>query len=485
MPEANDQERIRALRRQELMTGGLDIYPARTKNKITAVTEIISGWKLKQNKTIAGRVRALRVQGNSAFLDLDDGSGKLQVFLQKRQLGESFKQFAKKLDLGDFLEVRGLTFITQAGERSLDARDVRWLAKSLRPLPSNWYGLEDVEIRYRHRELDLLSDQQTRKIFTQRAAAVSALRTVLEKNNFLEVETPILQTIPGGATARPFVTHHNALDIDLHLRIAPELYLKRLIVGGFSRVYEIARCFRNEGIDRDHNPEFTQIEVYAAYWDYEVMMKFTEQLVIAAAKAVNKKSEFLYQGKQVLLKTSFARQTYHQAIKTATGIDIDAVVNDQDLLKAARKIKTDVASNANRPKIIDELFKTHVRPTLIKPTFIYDYPIELSPLAKKKFDNPKYTERFQLLMGGTELGNAFSELNDPVDQRQRFQAQEILRAKGDDEAQRLDEDFLQALEYGMPPTAGLGLGIDRLVAVLTDQHSVKNVILFPTMRPKS
>lgn len=485
MTGQTDQEKIRAARRLQLLGGGVDVYPARTKNKLTPIDELLAGWKLKQTKSIAGRIRALRLQGNSSFLDLDDGSSKIQVFLQKRQLGDVFKDITKKLDLGDFLEIRGKTFLTKAGERSLDAVSVHWLVKALRPLPSNWYGLEDVELRYRHRELDLLADKKTRMLFKQRAAVTQALRSTLEKNDFLEVETPTLQAIPGGATARPFVTHHNALNIDLYLRIAPELYLKRLIVGGFPRVYEIGRCFRNEGVDRDHNPEFTQVELYAAYWDYEAMMKFAEQLVVAAAKAVNKKPEFLHQGEKVPLKTPFARQTYHQAIKENTGIDIDAVTDDKTLLKAARDIKTDVASDASRPKIIDELFKTHVRPKIIQPTFIYDYPIELSPLAKKKPANPKYTERFQLLMAGTELGNAFSELNDPVDQRERFKAQEILRAKGDEEAQRIDEDFLQALEYGMPPTAGLGIGIDRLTAVLTGQHSVKNVILFPTMKPKS
>ncbi|MBI5467208.1 MAG: lysine--tRNA ligase [Candidatus Kerfeldbacteria bacterium] len=483
MAERNDQEEIRLKRRAELIEHGHNPYPARTKTT-TTIQHLREHWKVDQSATISGRVRAIRLQGGSAFIDLDDGTGKLQLFLQKKQLGDTFASLTSALDLGDFLEASGVTFLTKAGEQSLNTSDAKWLAKALRPLPSNWHGLEDVEVRYRHRELDLVTNPETKTIFLQRATIVRTLREELHRHGFVEVETPMLQPLAGGASAKPFVTHHNALDIDLFLRVAPELYLKRLIVGGFNRVFEVARCFRNEGIDRDHNPEFTQVELYAAYHDYRWLMDFTEKLVVNIATSVHGRPIFIHEQQEQPLATPFPRITYHDAIKQYTEIDIDAV-DDQALVAAARQRGTDIPDGLGRGKVIDELFKTHVRPKLITPTFVFDYPLELSPLAKKKADQPTYTERFQLLMGGTELGNAFSELNDPIDQRQRFQEQERLRDSGDEEAQRVDEDFLEALEYGMPPTAGLGIGIDRLTAVLTGHHTLKDVILFPTLRPKS
>lgn len=479
---ASDQEQLRARRRSELQAAGQDPYPART-DRTTAIGPLRHHWTDQQSVTIAGRVRAHRLQGGSAFLNLEDESGNLQVFLQKKNLTD-FAKINQQIDLGDFLEVQGQTFVTKRGEQTVDASSVRWLAKALRPLPSEWHGLTDVETRYRYRELDTLANDEVKRVFLTRGKILSTLRQFLVERDFIEVETPMLQSIPGGATARPFMTHHHALDIDLYLRVAPELYLKRLMVGGFGRVFEIGRNFRNEGIDRDHNPEFTMLECYAAFTDYEWMMELSEDLLIAIATAVNGQPEITIGKKTFKLKKPFQRVSYREAILEATKIDIDQV-DDAELRKLGRELGTDLPNDLNRPHMIDELFKTHVRPKWIEPGFVYDYPIELSPLAKKKPGNPKYTERFQLLAGGTELGNAFSELNDPVDQRERFEQQEQLRKKGDDEAQRIDETYIKSLEYGMPPTGGLGIGIDRLVALLTNQKNLKDVILFPTLKPES
>ncbi len=478
----SDQDEIRRQRRQQLIDRGVEPYPARTQ-RTHRIAKILDTWKDGQGVTIAGRVRAMRIQGGSAFLDIVDETGKIQIFAQVKNLGDAFADSLKHIDLGDFLDVTGTTFVTKRGERTIDANHITWLAKALRPLPSTHFGLEDVEQRYRHREVDLLVNPEAQPVFLTRAKIISAVRRFLTDHDFVEVETPILQPIQGGATARPFTTHHNALDSDLFLRVAPELYLKRLIVGGFNRVFEIGKNFRNEGIDHDHNPEFTEMECYAAYTDYEWMMNLTEDLFMTVAKAVFGKPEITVGKKTIKLKKPFRRIPYHEAILHMTKIDIDTA-SDEDIRKHGQKLKSDLTKEMNRVQMIDELFKTHVRPNFIEPGFIIDYPIELSPLAKKKPDNPKYTERFQLLGGGTELGNAFSELNDPIDQRERFEAQEQLRAKGDQEAQPVDENYLQALEYGMPPTSGLGIGIDRLTALLTNQKSLKEVIFFPTLKPE-
>lgn len=484
MAEVNDQEKIRADRRQRLIDQERDVYPARLKHDHRdRVADILGNWELDKRVNVAGRVKALRVHGGSAFLDIVDDTAKIQLYLEKDTI--DFLEESKAIDLGDFVEVQGLTYVTKKGEKTVKASEplIR-LNKTLRPLPSTWHGLADVETRYRWRELDLLSNDEVKQIFLIRGKILHSVRQFLVEQDFLEVETPMLHSVPGGATARPFVTHHNALDIDLFLRVAPELYLKRLIVGGYGRVFEIGRNFRNEGIDRDHNPEFTMMECYAAYTDYQWMMNLTEDLLIYVTKAVREKTEIIINDSTIDLKKPFKRITYHDAIKNVTKIDIDKT-SDEELREQGRKIKTDLSKNMNRAQMIDEIFKTHVRSTIIEPTFLFDYPIELSPLAKKKIDNPKYTERFQLLAGGTELGNAFSELNDPVDQRERFEAQEKLRAKGDDEAQPIDETYIRSLEYGMPPTSGLGIGIDRLTALLTNQKSLKDVILFPTLKPES
>lgn len=484
MPKRSDQEEHRAAKRTQLIAANRQPYPARTERTVW-VSDVLSKWNDGRAVTVAGRLQALRIQGASAFADLHDGTGKIQIFIQSTHVAHDDYQLVQEyVDLGDFLEIQGQTFVTKRGEKSVDAKSIRMLSKALRPLPSKWHGVENIELRYRHRELDILTNEDARTLFQTRSRIVSALRTFLGDEGYLEVETPILQAIPGGATARPFLTHHQSLDIDLYLRVAPELYLKRLIVAGYNRVFEIARCFRNEGVDREHNPEFTQIELYTAYTDYRWLMDLTERLLTAAVTAIHPTASFPCRGEQITWSTPFPRVSYHDAIHERTGIDIDRG-SDAELIAAAQVKKTDVTPAMNRAKVIDELFKTHVRPTIIQPTFVVDYPIIMSPLAKAKDDNPQYAERFQLLMGGTELGNAFSELNDPVVQRERFVAQETLRAAGDAEAQRLDEDFLQAIEYGMPPTSGLGLGIDRLAALLTDAPSLKEVILFPTLKPSS
>ncbi|MBI2984539.1 MAG: lysine--tRNA ligase [Candidatus Kerfeldbacteria bacterium] len=482
MTRRSDQEQLRWQRRANLIKAGIDVYPART-NRTTTAADLLSNWRDNQTVTIAGRIRSFRLQGGSAFLHLADETAKLQVFFQKKNLS-AFTDLTGQIDLGDFLEVTGTTFVTKRGEKTVDATTVVWLAKALRPLPSEWHGLEDVELRYRYRELDLLSHQDVKRTFIDRARIFSAVHEFLRQRGFLEVETPVLQPIPGGASAKPFITHHHAVDADMYLRVAPELYLKRLIVAGLGRVYEIGRNFRNEGMDRDHNPEFSEMECYAAFTDYRWMMKLVEDLIIHVTTVIHGQAEIPWPNKKIRLQKPFARMTYRQAVREETGIDVDTI-DDKKLRSAATKMKTDLKGKDNRAQMIDEIFKTHVRPKMIQPIFIHDYPIELSPLAKKIFSNPQYTERFQLFIAGTELCNAFSELNDPVDQRQRFEAQENMRAKGDDEAQRIDETFLRSLEYGMPPTSGLGVGIDRLVAVILGKKTIKEVILFPTMKPES
>lgn len=483
MPELNDQERIRQQRRQELLDRGVIVYPARSEVN-AAIVAVLDQWEVEQSVTINGRITAIRLQGGSAFMDINDGTASIQLFLQKKNIPEQFSTFTKELDLGDFIQVQGTTFVTKAGEKSISVKHLTWLAKTLRPLPSSWHGLEDTELRYRHRELDFLINPESRKTIEQRSLIVKTIRDYLEQEQFLEVETPVLQSIAGGATAKPFVTHHTALGSDLFLRVAPELYLKRLIIGGFSRVYEFARCFRNEGIDRDHNPEFTQVELYVAHRDYRWLMEQIETLLHRVATAVHGKSVFIHDGQEVNMPKTFDRVSYQEAILDHAKVNID---NDDDatLLKKARDGGADIPSNTQRMKLIDEIFKTYVRPIMIEPTIVYDYPADMIPLAKRCEDNPNYVECFQVLMGGTELCKAFSELNDPIDQRARFMEQEKMRAGGDEEAQRIDEDFLQAMEYGMPPTAGLGMGIERLTALMTGRHQIKEVIAFPTLRSKS
>lgn len=435
---------------------------------------------------LAGRLRSLRAHGGSTFAHLEDGSGKLQIYLKKDEIGEeSYHLFNDLTDLGDFISAAGHLFTTKRGEKTLLVKKWQMLAKSLLPLPEKFHGLTNVETRFRQRYLDLLANPSSRAIALQRIQITKAIREFFDAEGFLEVETPILQPIPGGAAARPFTTHHHALNTDLYLRVAPELYLKRLLVGGFEKIYEIARCFRNEGIDHQHNPEFTQIEFYWAYANYEDLIKFMEKFLPYLLARLGLGNKIEYDGQKIDFTTPYPRQTFRELLIEHAKIDIEEYDDRISLYEKAKKMKIETGPEDGRAKIMDEIFKTLVRPKIIQPLFVIDHPVELSPLAKRRADNAKYTERMQLLVaGGCELCNGFSELNDPLDQEDRFKEQEKLRAKGDEEAHRFDEDFVIALKHGMPPTVGLGMGIDRLAALLTDSHNIKEVILFPTLRSR-
>ena len=433
--------------------------------------------------TVAGRMMALRGQGKVSFADVRDESDRMQVFFRKDDLGEDAYAHIKDLDIGDFIGIEGHVFRTRRGEVTVRAREYTLLTKSLRPLPEKWHGLTDVETRYRQRYLDMVANPAVLDTFRSRIAIIQTMRQWLASRGFLEVETPMLHHIPGGATARPFITHHNAFDRDFYLRVAPELHLKRLLVGGFEKVFEINRCFRNEGVDTQHNPEFTTMELYAAYQDYIGLMDDTEEMLADIAQAVTGSTIFEYQGQTIDMTRPWKRLTLFDAIREYAGIDLEPHNNDRDAAAAlAESIGCVIEDHMGYGKIVDEVMSERVQPHLVQPTFLYDYPIALSPLAKKKRGNPALTERFQPFAASMELGNAFSELNDPIDQRERFMAQLRQREAGDDEAQYLDEDFVTALELGMPPAAGLGIGIDRLVMLLTDSASIREVIFFPQLR---
>ena len=433
---------------------------------------------------VAGRIMTKRDHGKSGFAHLQDATGRLQIYVRQNAVGEEAYQVYRKLDVGDIIGVGGHVFRTRTGEITVLVDDAELLAKSLRPPPEKWHGLQNKETRYRQRYADLMMNPEVMQVFINRTQMVQAVREYLNQDGFIEVETPILQPVYGGATARPFTTHHNALDMPLYLRIANELYLKRLIVGGFDRVYEFSKDFRNEGIDHDHSPEFTMIELYQAYADYEDMMYLTENLLAHTAKTVLGTTQITYKGESISLDPPWRRLTMIESIKEQTGIDVDEL-SDEALRDAVLNADVELESAAPRGKLIAELFEAHVEPNLVQPTFIYDYPIEISPFAKKKRGNERFVERFEFFIARMEMGNAFSELNDPIDQRERFIEGAKKGEDGDDEdALMIDEDYLRALEYGMPPTGGLGFGIDRLAMLLTDQTSIRDVILFPQMRPE-
>ena len=432
--------------------------------------------------SLCGRMLASRGQGKVTFADLRDEHGKIQVFLKKNTLGDDSYEALKDLDIGDFIGVHGSVKRTKMGEITIFAESWVLLTKSMRPLPEKYHGLTDVETRYRQRYLDMIANPEVLDTFKTRIRMVSAMRRALEEDGYLEVETPMMHPIPGGATARPFITHHNTYDRDLYMRVAPELYLKKLIVGGFEKVFEINRCFRNEGVDTRHNPEFTSMELYKAYEDYYGLMDETEELFKRTIEGTIGTLQFEYQGEQIDASGKWARMTLFDAIRQFAGIDLEQTRDRSEAAAIAKGAGIHCDASMGYGKIVDEVFSEKVQPHLIQPTFLYDYPIELSPLAKKKRDNEALTERFQAVIGRLELCNAFSELNDPVDQRERFEGQGSLREAGDDEAQHLDEDFLAALEVGMPPTAGLGIGIDRLAMLLTDSASIREVIMFPQLR---
>ena len=432
--------------------------------------------------SVAGRIMAKRDMGKASFITIQDEEGRIQSYVRKDEIGEEDYADFKKYDIGDIIAIEGHIFRTQKGEISVRAKSVTLVSKSLQILPEKYHGLKDVETRYRQRYVDLIVNPEVKETFKKRSAIIRSIRNFLDSQNFIEVETPILHDIAGGAAARPFITHHNALDIDMYMRIAPELKLKRLIVGGFERVYEIGRTFRNEGMSVRHNPEFTMIELYQAYADYNDMMDITEAIVKNACEEVNGTSVIEYDGVTIDLSKPFKRISMVDAVKEETGIDFRAI----DLEEARRLAKEKhiaIEEHHMKGDILNLFFEEFVEEKLIQPTFLTEHPVEISPLAKRKPEDPEYTERFELFIVGREHANAFSELNDPIDQRSRFKRQEELRAAGDDEACEIDEDFLTALEYGLPPTGGMGMGIDRLVMLLTNSASIRDVLLFPTMKP--
>jgi len=484
------EEELIALRKQKLQRlrdVGIDPYPARfgrTHSAQEAVEELGDAADSSDPVSVAGRVTALRQMGKASFLDVRDGSGRVQVYLKQETLGVEQYALLKEIDLGDFLGVEGAMFRTKTGEPTVEAQSLTVLAKALRPPPEKWHGLSDVEIRYRQRYLDLMSNAEVREIFVKRSGVISRIRRFLDERGYIEVETPVLQNSAGGAAARPFVTHHNTLDRDFSLRIALELHLKRLVVGGFDRVYEIGRIFRNEGASTKYNPEFTMLELYEAYTDYNQLMELVEEMVSTVANEVLNRAQVQYGDKTIDFTPPYERIPIREAIMERSSVDFDAYADVDTLRRAAADSGVKVAPTWGRGKIIDELMTLHVEPHLIQPTFLTDYPIELSPLAKRKVGEPGLVERFEFFACGREIGNAYSELNDPIDQRERMVEQARLRAEGDDEVELADEDFLVALEHGMPPTGGLGIGIDRLVMALTGVSSIREVILFPALRER-
>jgi len=437
-----------------------------------------------QDVTVAGRIMAKRIMGKASFCTIQDSEGKIQSYVSTNDLGEeNYKEF-KTYDIGDIIGITGFVFKTKTEEISVHAKEITLLSKSLRPLPEKFHGLKDMDLRYRQRYIDLIVNPEVKDTFVKRSQIISEIRKILDEKGYLEVETPILNTISGGATARPFITHHNTLDIEMYLRIATELNLKRLIVGGFDKVYEIGRIFRNEGMDIRHNPEFTTIEFYSAYEDYHDMMDIAEEIFQRCANRVCGTTKITYQGTEIDLGTKWKRVTMIDSIKEVTGIDFNEINTDEEAVKIAKEKKIEIpAGKETRGHIISLFFDEFVEQTLIQPTFIYEYPIEISPLAKKKQEDPRLVERFEAFIGGREYGNAFSELNDPIDQYQRFKEEIAARENGDEEAGMMDEDYVTALEIGLPPTGGIGIGIDRLVMLLTDAASIRDVLLFPTMKP--
>ena len=497
--ELSEQELNRRQSLEELRKMGINPYPA-AEYPVNAYSEEIRN-NFDDNASprtvcIAGRLMSRRVMGKASFAELQDSKGRIQVYITRDDICPSDDKelynvvFKKLLDLGDFIGVEGYVFRTQTGEISVHAQKLTFLSKSIRPLPvvkekdgEVYDGFSDPELRYRQRYVDLIVNPDVKETFRKRSIIIKTLRDALDEAGYTEVETPILQPIAGGASARPFITHHNSLDIDLYLRIATERYLKRLIVGGFEGVYEIGKNFRNEGMDKNHNPEFTCMELYVQYKDYNWMMSFTESLLERICIAVNGSAETVIDGKTISFKAPYRRLPILEAIREKTGYDLSGK-NEDEIRAICKELKMEIDETMGKGKLIDEIFGEFCEGTFIQPTFITDYPIEMSPLTKKHRDNPALTERFELMVNGKELANAYSELNDPIDQEERFQDQLRLSEKGDDEAMFIDQDFLRALQYGMPPTSGIGIGIDRLVMLMTGQSYIQEVLLFPTMRPE-
>jgi lysyl-tRNA synthetase class 2 len=478
---------IRRKKLDELYQSGKDPFQITICPRDVSSQEIRDRFEELENKDvcIAGRIMSWRDMGKASFMDIYDRSGRIQVYMKIDQVGEeSYAELKKHWDIGDIISVKGFVFKTRRGEISVHAREIRLLAKSLLPLPEKFHGLKDTDLRYRQRYLDLIVNPEVKETFIRRSKIIKTIRNMLDDMGYIEVETPVLNTIPGGAAARPFITHHNTLDIDMYLRIATELHLKRLIVGGMERVYEIGRIFRNEGMDVKHNPEFTTIEMYEAYTDYFGMMDRTEAIVRTCARAACGTEVVTYQGEELDFSAPFRRITMNDAIKEYTGVDFLSFKGDTEKAReVAKQLSLEPKETDLWGNIMALAFDEKVEDKLVQPTFIYDFPVEISPLTKRKRSMPELVERFELYVARCELANAYSELNDPIDQRERFMRQMELRAKGDEEANMIDEDFLTALEYGMPPTGGMGMGIDRLVMLLTDSASIRDVLLFPTMKP--
>lgn len=493
--ELNDQLSVRREKLQQLIDLGID--PFGEKFERTSYTnELLKDWdqftkeELAEKEdvsetVIAGRLMTKRGKGKAGFAHIQDINGQIQIYVRKDQIGEDdFEHLWKQADLGDIVGVKGVMFKTNTGELSVKAKEFKLLTKALRPLPDKYHGLKDVEERYRRRYLDLITSEDSKNTFVKRSYIIQEMRNYLNNKGFLEVETPMMHMIPGGAQARPFVTHHNALDVELFMRIAIELHLKRLIVGGLEKVYEIGRVFRNEGISTRHNPEFTMIELYEAYADFYDIMDLVEDMVAYIAEKVSGSTTLVYDSDEIDLSKGWKRVHMVDLVKESTGVDFYTVKTDEEAHALAKEHGIEVKPTMQYGHILNEFFEQKVEETLIQPTFVYGHPIEISPLAKQNPEDPRFTDRFELFIVGREHANAFTELNDPIDQRQRFEAQMAEKEAGNDEAHEMDEDFIEALEYGMPPTGGLGIGIDRLVMLLTDSASIRDVLLFPYMRQK-
>ena len=483
--DENHLIKIRKEKLEELKKQGKNPFEITKYNRTHTSEDIKNNFAELEGKdvSIAGRIVAKRIMGKASFCHIQDMHGKIQSYVSINDLGEENYSDFKTYDIGDIIGITGFVFKTRTEEISVHAKKVVLLTKSLRPLPEKFHGLKDTELRYRQRYVDLIMNPEVKETFLLRTKIIKEIRKILDSKGYLEVDTPILNTIAGGATARPFITHHNTLDMDMYLRIANELYLKRLIVGGFDKVYEMGRMFRNEGISIKHNPEFTNIELYSAYEDYHDMMDITEEIISTVAQNVLGTTKITYQGTPIDLTPGWKRITMIDSIKEVTGIDFNNINSDEEAREVLKKLGIEFVSTTTRGEAINLVFEGKVEETLIQPTFIYDYPIEVCPLTKKKPSDPRLTERFEIFIGGREYGNAYSELNDPIDQYERFLDQVRQKNAGNEEANDMDEDFVQALEYGMPPTGGLGIGVDRLIMLLTDSASIRDVLLFPTMKP--
>ena len=486
--EQLDENHLIAIRKEklkELQSQGKDPFQITKYDRTHLSNEIKNNYDELEGKdvAVAGRIMAKRIMGKASFCTIQDAEGKIQSYVSINDLGEESYSLFKTYDIGDIIGIKGFVFKTRTEEISIHAKEVILLTKSLRPLPEKFHGLKDTELRYRQRYVDLIMNPEVKETFLTRSKIIKEIKNVLDNKGYVEVDTPILNTIAGGAAARPFITHHNTLDMDMYLRIANELYLKRLIVGGFDKVYELGRMFRNEGISIKHNPEFTNIELYAAYQDYNDMMDITEEIISTVAQKVLGTTKITYQGTPIDLTPGWKRIPMIDAIKEVTGLDFNTINTDEEASEAARKIGVEIEGTLERGNVINLVFEEKVEETLIQPTFIIDYPVEVSPLTKRKPSDTRLVERFEVFIGGREYGNAYSELNDPIDQYERFLDQAKQKEEGNEEANDMDDDFVRALEYGMPPTGGLGIGVDRLIMLLTDSASIRDVLLFPTMKP--